>query len=44
MWQGALDELGNNGLVEPVGYKGEVFTLTRAGYEMADRLGVPDEG
>ena len=42
VWQGALDELVTNGLAEDVSYKGEVFTLTRAGFELADALGEPE--
>lgn len=38
VWQGALDELVENGLLADVGYKGEVFRVTRYGYEVADLL------
>jgi len=37
-WQGALDELLENGLIAHAGSKGEVFRVTRRGYEVADRL------
>ena len=38
LWQGALDELVENELIADVGYKGEVFRVTRRGYELADLL------
>lgn len=38
VWQGALDELVENDLIADVGYKGEVFRVTRRGYELADLL------
>src|SRR5665647_854375 len=37
-WEGALDELTNFGLIEDLGYKGEVFQVTRNGYAMAEML------
>jgi hypothetical protein len=37
VWEGALEELESNGLVSSSG-GGEVFTLTRKGYELADLL------
>jgi hypothetical protein len=37
-WEGAVDELVDLGLLEPVGHKGEMFRITRAGYELADAL------
>lgn len=37
-WYGAIDELYSYGLVEDVGYKGEIFSLTRKGYQYADKL------
>jgi hypothetical protein len=36
IWEGAISELVELGLLEPVGYKGEVFKITREGYELAD--------
>ncbi|KKM15408.1 hypothetical protein LCGC14_1696350 [marine sediment metagenome] len=38
LWEGAVDELVENDLMADVGYKGEVFRVTRAGYELADSL------
>jgi hypothetical protein len=38
LWDGALQELRNAGLVQDKGYKGEVFGVTTLGYEMADRI------
>ena len=38
IWEGALEELEHNGLIVPAEPKGEVFKLTRQGYEMADLL------
>lgn len=38
VWQGALDELLENGLIAHAGDKGEVFRVTRRGYEVADLL------
>jgi hypothetical protein len=38
IWEGALEELVSNGLLSSSGAKGEVFTLTRKGYELADLL------
>jgi len=37
-WKGALAELATLGLLEDRGHKGEVFGITNAGYEIADRL------
>lgn len=37
-WRGAVDELNNIGLVEDRAGKGEVFFVTDAGYQVADRL------
>lgn len=42
LWSGALDELVSNGLVEAIGYKGEIFTVTREGYSLADSVGAPE--
>jgi hypothetical protein len=38
IWEGAVQELVNEGLLDPVGYKGEIFRVTRRGYEVADLL------
>lgn len=38
IWEGAVDELHRIGLVQRVGVKGEVFRVTREGYEAADLL------
>jgi hypothetical protein len=37
-WKSALDELLEAGLVREVGYKGEVFEVTRQGYDIADLI------
>ncbi len=37
-WEGAIQELCGYNLLEPKGYKGEVFGVTRLGYEVADIL------
>lgn len=39
IWEGALSELLDDGLISGIGYEGEVFRVTRAGYELADLLG-----
>jgi len=38
LWEAALNELRQNGLLEGRGQKGQVFGVTRDGYELADRL------
>ncbi|MBW3590202.1 MAG: DUF4062 domain-containing protein [Actinobacteria bacterium] len=38
LWEGALEELENAGLIIAASYKREVFQLTRKGYEVADKL------
>jgi hypothetical protein len=38
MWEGSVDELDNEGLVQPVGHKGEMFRVTRERYDAADLL------
>lgn len=43
IWKGALDELLNFKLAEDRGYQGEVFRLTRAGWETAERISSRDE-
>jgi hypothetical protein len=37
-WKAALDELRGNRLIEDVGYKGEIFQMTKLGYEVADEI------
>jgi hypothetical protein len=37
-WKAALSELVVNELVQDAGYKGEVFELTKSGYEIADAI------
>ena len=37
-WEGALQELVSNGLLEAIGYKNEIFQMTREGYKMAELL------
>lgn len=37
-WKAAIDDLTALGLLEPRGYKGEVFGITHAGYQAAERL------
>jgi ppGpp synthetase/RelA/SpoT-type nucleotidyltranferase len=41
-WTAALNELLANKLVEVLGHKGEVFSLTHAGWQMAENLGQSD--
>ncbi len=36
-WEAAVQELYSNGFIQDRGYKGEIFTVTSAGYELADR-------
>jgi len=38
IWEDAVKQLFENGLIEDKGYKGEVFAVTRLGYEYADKL------
>lgn len=37
-WESAINELLTNDLIEEKGYKGEVFKITKAGYDLADKL------
>jgi hypothetical protein len=37
-WDSALEELESEGLIRAKSYKREIFTLTAAGYELADQL------
>lgn len=37
-WRAAMDELVRGGLLEARGVRGEVFAVTRAGFDLADRL------
>ena len=36
MWEAAVSQLVDHGLIHDQGYRGEVFSVTRAGYEVAD--------
>ena len=36
LWKAAFNELRDSGLVEDVGYSGEIFELTKTGFEIAD--------
>lgn len=38
IWEDALNQLIEKSLIEDRGYKGEVFAVTRLGYEYADKL------
>jgi len=38
IWTDALNQLIENGFIEDRGYKGEVFAITRKGYDYADKL------
>ena len=38
IWEGALEELVDTDMVTSKGYKGELFSVTRRGYEVADIL------
>lgn len=38
MWEGAIDELESEGLIQAQGYKRESFRITREGYEVADLI------
>ncbi|SCB55046.1 hypothetical protein GA0061098_103420 [Bradyrhizobium shewense] len=38
IWEGALEELENDGLIKATGPKRQVFQVTREGYDMADRV------
>jgi hypothetical protein len=37
-WEGAIDELVTHDLIRDLGFKGEVFQVTRQGYDLADVL------
>jgi hypothetical protein len=37
-WEGALSELEDNGLLESVGLKRQIFKMTREGYAVADQI------
>lgn len=37
-WKSALNELEQSGLIVDLSHKGEIFELTHAGYELADKL------
>jgi hypothetical protein len=38
IWEGAVDELAAKGLIKDIGYKGEIYELTREGYDLAELL------
>ena len=38
IWEGAVQELLNAGFLQPRGHKNEIFSVTREGYEAADKL------
>lgn len=38
IWESALEELEREGLVQPEGYKGEAYKVTKEGYDIADLL------
>ena len=38
VWKAALDELKNHKLIIAVGYKNEIFQLTRYGYEVSEKI------
>ncbi|MGA0565640.1 hypothetical protein ACO2RV_24775 [Ancylobacter sp. VNQ12] len=40
-WKSGIQDLRNAGLIEDRGYKGEIFEVTHAGYEYAERQGWP---
>jgi predicted transcriptional regulator len=43
LWESALQELVNGGLLVARGERGEIFEITRQGYDMAKRAGqTPD--
>lgn len=37
-WVGGLEELARLGYIRDIGYKGEVFEVTREGYEASDNI------
>ena len=38
LWKAAFNELSDLSLVEDTGYSGEIFELTKRGFEIADLL------
>ena len=38
VWEGAIEELRSLALLQDRGHKGEVFSLTKEGYRLADAL------
>ncbi len=38
VWKAALDELKSNKLAVAVGYKNEIFQLTKYGYEVSEKI------
>jgi hypothetical protein len=41
-WEAAIRELDNQGLIESMGHKNELFRVTHEGYELADSFGGED--
>ena len=39
-WRGGLEDLVRRRLIEDIGHKGQVFEVTREGYDAADELGI----
>ena len=39
LWEAAVFELCDKGLFKEEGYKGEVYSVTHLGYQVADQLG-----
>jgi len=39
MWEGAVDELASKGFIKDVGHKGEIYEVSRAGYDLAETFG-----
>lgn len=37
-WEAAVQELYSNGFIRDRGHKGEIFTVTNAGYKLADKI------
>ena len=38
LWKGAIEELVEHNLLRDTNYKGEMFKLTKQGYDVADRI------
>lgn len=43
-WKAAIDELHGNGFIEDIGSKGEIFRITKLGYEFSDEIVAEKEG